>query len=87
VLHGPRLFGQPTCHHAPEVYPGIGEGEAAALLREFSASAGPEPQRWSGDQEKSVFLVETVGRPSASSAGRYLNRSSMISQVALSSLR
>jgi len=35
VLHGPRLFAQPTCHHAPEVYAGIGEGEAAALLRHF----------------------------------------------------
>jgi tRNA(adenine34) deaminase len=35
VLHGPRLFAQPTCHHAPEVYPGIGEGEAGDLLRSF----------------------------------------------------
>jgi tRNA(adenine34) deaminase len=35
VLHGPRLFAQPTCHHAPEVYPGIGEEEAAAMLRTF----------------------------------------------------
>jgi tRNA(adenine34) deaminase len=35
VLHGPRLFGQPTCHHAPEVYPGIGEAPAGELLREF----------------------------------------------------
>ena len=35
VLNGPRLFGQPTCHHAPEVYPGIGEAEAASLLRDF----------------------------------------------------
>lgn len=35
VLNGPRLFGQPTCHHAPEVYPGFGEVEAAALLRDF----------------------------------------------------
>src|SRR6187399_965212 len=35
VLHGPRLFGQPSCHHAPEVYPGIGEQEAAAMLRSF----------------------------------------------------
>ena len=35
VLHGPRLFGQPTCHHAPEVYSGIGEGEAGELLRTF----------------------------------------------------
>lgn len=37
VLHGPRLFQQPTCHHAPEVYPGIGEEESAALLRGFFA--------------------------------------------------
>ena len=35
VLHGPRLFSQPTCHHAPEIYGGIGESEAAALLQEF----------------------------------------------------
>jgi tRNA(Arg) A34 adenosine deaminase TadA len=35
VLHGPRLFAQPTCHHAPEVYAGIGEEEAGALLRAF----------------------------------------------------
>ncbi|HEX8402361.1 MAG TPA: nucleoside deaminase [Allosphingosinicella sp.] len=35
VLHGPRLFGQPTCHHLPEIYGGIGEGEAARLLRRF----------------------------------------------------
>jgi tRNA(adenine34) deaminase len=35
VLHGPRLFAQPTCHHAPEVYPGIGEEEAGAMLRDF----------------------------------------------------
>ena len=35
VIHGPRLFGQPTCHHAPEVYPGIGEEQAAIMLRSF----------------------------------------------------
>src|SRR5215813_9734799 len=35
VEHGPRIFGQPTCHHKPEVYPGIGEAEASALLRDF----------------------------------------------------
>jgi tRNA(Arg) A34 adenosine deaminase TadA len=35
VLHGPRLFGQPTCHHAPEVYSGLCEGEAAEMLRAF----------------------------------------------------
>jgi tRNA(Arg) A34 adenosine deaminase TadA len=37
VEHGPRFFAQPTCHHRPEVYPGIGEGEAAGLLRDFFA--------------------------------------------------
>ena len=35
VLHGPRLFAQPTCHHAPEVYPGIGESEAGEMLKAF----------------------------------------------------
>jgi tRNA(adenine34) deaminase len=35
VLHGPRLFGQPTCHHAPEIYPGIGEAASAGMLRKF----------------------------------------------------
>jgi len=35
VAHGPRFFTQPTCHHRPDVYPAIGEGEAAAMLRHF----------------------------------------------------
>ncbi|ARS27474.1 hypothetical protein KC8_09245 [Sphingomonas sp. KC8] len=35
VAHGPMLFSQPTCHHRPEIYTGIGEGEAAAMLRAF----------------------------------------------------
>jgi tRNA(adenine34) deaminase len=35
VEHGVRLFAAPTCHHAPEVYSGLGEREAAALLKEF----------------------------------------------------
>ena len=35
VEHGPRFFSQATCHHAPELYGGIREQEAAALLREF----------------------------------------------------
>lgn len=38
VDHGPRFFGQPTCHHAPEVYGGIGETAAAALLKDFFAA-------------------------------------------------
>jgi tRNA(adenine34) deaminase len=35
VENGPRFFGQPTCHHKPEVYGGIGGGEAADILRVF----------------------------------------------------
>jgi tRNA(adenine34) deaminase len=35
VEHGPRIFSQPTCHHAPEVYGGIEESRAAGLLRAF----------------------------------------------------
>ncbi len=35
VAHGGRFFAQPTCHHAPEVYPGMAEAEAAAVLRDF----------------------------------------------------
>ncbi|WP_374944052.1 nucleoside deaminase [Sphingomonas sp.] len=37
VEHGARLFGQPTCHHRPEVYGGIGEVASGALLRGFFA--------------------------------------------------
>ncbi|MCW8835354.1 MAG: nucleoside deaminase [Rhodospirillales bacterium] len=35
VDHGPRVFEQPTCHHKPDVYGGIEEKAAAALLRAF----------------------------------------------------
>lgn len=35
VVHGPRLYGQPTCHHRPDVLGGVGEEEAATLLRQF----------------------------------------------------
>jgi tRNA(Arg) A34 adenosine deaminase TadA len=35
VEHGPRLFDQPTIHHHPEVYGGIEERRAAAMLRAF----------------------------------------------------
>jgi len=35
VRNGVRFFSAPTCHHAPEVYQGIGEAEAAALLKNF----------------------------------------------------
>jgi len=35
VSHGARIFQQPTCHHRPEVYEGIGEAEAGRLLKAF----------------------------------------------------
>lgn len=35
VDHGARVFTHPTCHHRPDVYGGIGEEQAAALLRGF----------------------------------------------------
>ena len=35
VIHGPRIFTQPTCHHRPDVLGGIGEEESAELLRRF----------------------------------------------------
>ena len=38
VDSGPRFFGQPTCHHAPEVYGGIADVAAVRLLRDFFAA-------------------------------------------------
>ena len=35
VDSGVRFFAAPTCHHVPEVYSAVGEGEAATLLRDF----------------------------------------------------
>jgi tRNA(Arg) A34 adenosine deaminase TadA len=37
VEHGPRIFSQPSCHHAPELYGEIEEGRSARLLQEFFA--------------------------------------------------
>ena len=37
VAHGARVYAHPQCHHAPEVYDGIGAEEAAALLQAFFA--------------------------------------------------
>ncbi|RFC65533.1 nucleoside deaminase [Fulvimarina endophytica] len=35
VENGARFFHQPTCHHAPDVYPHLAEAESAELLRRF----------------------------------------------------
>lgn len=53
VVNGARFFSLPTCHHVPDVYPGIGEGQAAMLLKDFfrdrresdGRDAGPEAGR------------------------------------------
>lgn len=38
VAQGPRIFSHPQCHHAPEVYDGLHEAAAAALLQDFFAA-------------------------------------------------
>ena len=35
IEHGPRIFDQPGCNHRPEIYGGIEESRAGALLRDF----------------------------------------------------
>ena len=35
TVSGVRFFASPTCHHAPDIYPGLQEERAAALLRDF----------------------------------------------------
>lgn len=35
VTSGARFYTLPTCHHAPDVYPGIGEADAAEMLKSF----------------------------------------------------
>ena len=37
VVHGARIFAQPTCHHRPDVLGGIGDQESVELLRRFFA--------------------------------------------------
>jgi tRNA(Arg) A34 adenosine deaminase TadA len=38
VVSGVRFFASPTCHHVPDIYAGLGEIEAAALLKDFFVS-------------------------------------------------
>ena len=45
VEHGPRFFAQPTCHHVPEIYGGLREGEAGAMLRASLPASAGEVQR------------------------------------------
>lgn len=41
VIHGARIFAQPTCHHRPDVLGGIGDEEASKQLKRFFASRRP----------------------------------------------
>lgn len=43
VDNGVRFYAQPTCHHAPEVYSGLNETEAADILRTFFAGKRETP--------------------------------------------
>lgn len=38
VMVGAKVFSHPQCHHAPQVYDGIGAGESEALLKAFFAA-------------------------------------------------
>jgi len=38
VDSGVRFFAAPSCHHAPEVYPAVGETAASRLLKDFFAA-------------------------------------------------
>lgn len=42
VAHGARVFAHPQCHHVPEVYDGIGAGDAEAMLKAFFAGRRAE---------------------------------------------
>ena len=53
VVHGPRLFQQPTCHHRPDVLSGLGEEEAAAMLRAFFAERRARTTSGSGSPGQS----------------------------------
>jgi tRNA(adenine34) deaminase len=51
VEHGPRIFASSSCHHAPEVYGGIGEHPAEVLLKAFfRARRGPGQSGIPGDR-------------------------------------
>src|SRR6516165_9740981 len=41
VEHGVRFFSAPTCHYVPEIYGGIAEASAAALLKDFFGKLRP----------------------------------------------
>jgi tRNA(Arg) A34 adenosine deaminase TadA len=43
VINGGRFFVSPTCHHAPEVYPGMAEAEASELLVGFFRERRDKP--------------------------------------------
>ena len=45
VARGARVFAQPQCHHAPDIYEGIGAREAEALLRRSSRAARSEQRQ------------------------------------------
>ncbi len=67
VEHGARIFSQPTCHHAPELYPGIDEARAAALLQRVLPRAGARIWRCASARSNGRRVC---GAGAASSFGR-----------------
>ena len=35
VAQGPQVFSHPQCHHKPEIYDGLAEGDCSRLMRDF----------------------------------------------------
>jgi tRNA(Arg) A34 adenosine deaminase TadA len=64
VEHGSRVFSQPTCHHRPEVYGGLGEEPARKLLTAFFADRRPAggTVRPAGDQTRPPPWRDANGR-------------------------
>lgn len=52
IEHGPRIYSHDTCHHRPEVYPGINEHAAATLLRTFFSDRRQNEQKPSTRTER-----------------------------------
>ena len=62
VEHGARVFNHPTCHHAPEIYPGIDEARAAMLLHSVLPGRALGLGGARAPQERAARLAHGRGR-------------------------
>ena len=66
VVHGPRIFAQPTCHHAPEIYSGLAESDALAGLTTVPAKlCGVSSRLGTIEAGKRADLIAVDGNPLA----------------------